>query len=362
MPSATFQPAKLAKAIAAPSTGSEQTKPSSEHLHRTFEQPSITQLIDAREVLRILTLHLLGGSLKTNEAKRKYINATLAHLHYGGLLTNMGHKDASGVIQPAYSGNEVFVRSLWLSSSRDAQGQYWRAYEINGYKSQPFPQTPESRLVWQCLIEFVRKQDQEPLGQHGLEFVDIAIEIISRGPVASSSPVLLLTSNRQALSLVGAVGYQIAKVALRENAGQRVMQVMDAYGWLTSKIEKASKGIQQCFLDMSLPAFKANPEMYLARWEVLKQLGIREFKRRSQKSREELHTMLELFNPWWALSNPHYPNNTDDCVSKVAEYLHEHKSITAQQLAALQKYIIGTGQGQAIAPVKLPLSIGLFKS
>jgi hypothetical protein len=268
MPPATFRPTALANAIAPPA------KPA------TAQQPTITQLIDAREVLRLLTLHLMALPTLPPWQLEKYLNATFAHLHHGGALQNMGTKDVSGVIQPAYPGSDVFVRSLWIAGARDAGGQYWRAYEINGYKPESFPASPVSRAVWDCLISFVRSQGQEPLGQVGAEYTDIAQEILSSGLLGAASPVLLLSSSRQNLSLVGdRNGRIVAKVALRENAGQRVMCLMDSYGWLAGQIEKASKAKQEFFLDMSLPAFREEPARFLARWEYLAQVGLRDCKR-----------------------------------------------------------------------------------
>jgi hypothetical protein len=44
----------------------------------------------------------------------------------------------------------------------------------------------------------------------------------------------------------------------------------------------------------------------------------------------------------------------------VPSYLDSHRRATAEQISGLQKYLIGTGLGNAIAPVKLPVKIGVF--
>jgi hypothetical protein len=356
MPIATYRPQKLASAIA---PSANPTKAAS---------PAIAQLIDAREVLRLLTLHLMASPSLPTEQITKYCKATFAHLHHGGILTNMGTKGASGVIQPAYPGSGVFVRSLWLAASRDTGGAYWRAYEINGYKPESFPQSPTSRLVWDCLINFVRSTGQEPLGQVAAEYVDIAQEILSRGLISPASPVLLLTSSKQALSLVGerhgfSHGFPVAKVALRENAGQRVMTTMESYGWLAGQIEKASKAKQEFFLDMSLPAFRGEPARFLARWEYLAQVGLRDCKRELKAlNSSNIDALAWLCYPAKASQSRHYPDGIQDCISPVRSYLDSHRRLTTEQIESLKKYLVGTGLGSAIAPVKLPVKIGVFNA
>ena len=349
----TFSPAALQDAIAAQPSNRQpaQTR------YVSAAKPSLVQLIDAREVIRLLAFHLLQSSLTREIEQMRYVKAALAHIHHGGLLTNTGTRAASGVIQPCSVGSGVFVRSLWLFSSRDLQGQYWRANLIYGYKPDPFPHFKESMLVLLALREFVLSRGQQPVAVPSLEFVDLAQEILSEGLIEPASRVLLLSSNKQALQCVRDSPVQVAKVSLRENAGQRVMGVRDAFGWLAGKLENASPSKQALFLDMSMGEFLAHPCKFLGRFDYLERVGIRQYK---AQAAAEGGIPSELLSVCEGSRSEHYPKDAEDSLSKISNYLENFKNLERGQLGALEKYLIGTGQGLPIAKVKLPVRLGVF--
>ncbi len=343
--SSSFQGAIAQRPLApAPSTGQTHT---------------ILQLIDAREVIRLLAFHLVHSGLKDNSAQKRFVKAALAHLHHGGVYTGAGLKEASGAIEPVQIGGKVKVLSLWLAGLRDARGYYWRSYQINGYKPDPFPSFPESLLVQGCLQEFARRQGQELIAEPGLEFMDLAQEILSRSLYGAASRVLVLSSSKQALQLVRDRPVLVAKVALKENAGQRAMGVRDAYGWLAGRLEHASASKQALFFDMAMPEFLAHPCKFLGRWDYLERVGIRQFKAQAKYGGG---IPIELLSVCEGQNSEHYPCKSvvENCLSKISNYLHKDSQVSAEQLSTLEKFIISSGQGLPFAKVKLPLRLSVF--
>ena len=142
------------------------------------------------------------------------------------------------------------------------------------------------------------------------------------------------------------------------------MSLMDSYGWLAGQIEKAGKGKQSFFLDMTLPAFRAEPSRFLARWEYLHQVGLRncqhELRATEGGGSAGIDALAWLCNPAKASQSRYYPQGIQDCISPARTYLDSHRRLTAEQIGSLKKYLVGTGLGSAIAPVKLPVKIGVF--
>lgn len=117
--------------------------------------------------------------------------------------------------------------------------------------------------------------------------------------------------------------------------------------------------MQGFFSDMTLAEFRANPAKFLGRWEHILYVGIRQYKAGLKTG--ETYDTARLFDKNIVRQNPNYPKGAAACVSRAGDYLHSHKRASTGQVAALQKFLIGTGQGYAIAPtVKLPVKVGVF--
>ena len=350
-----YNPTAYASAIAPPEPSSAQT---------SSEAVAFEQLIDAKEFVRLLGFHLASMPTLPLDEQQKYCKAVIAHAHFGGLLKNTGIESAAGVITPSPIGENLRVRSHWVFSTRDLNQQYWRGYVRTGYKNEPFPHFFESRLALDQLVCFLTAQNSAAIGVPGAEYVDICQEILLLYSSRSQSRWLLLSTSRAALAL--AHNPKTHQVKLRANAGQRVMGVKQAYGWLSGKLEKASNAKRKMFEDLSLAAFCARPSRFLGLWDFISEKeGTARYKELIKKANGG-EVDLPGYDMSLSKSCVEYPSvQIRDEVERIRPQFSGRsgdKIVSEKELDALTRYIVGTGYGLPVQPVRLPVAVGVVKN
>lgn len=375
--------------------------------HSTRSPRQIFQLIDANEVIRMLGFHLAANqnALRRSQgdiSPELYARLFYSYIESGGLLQGTAtqySKDSAIVpsvvgLPPANSSppkgdgaelnaNSVQVRSLWIRSTRlfgsphNGGGGYWRASIVEGYKSEPFPHFPLSRLAESTLTEYLNRSDRCVIGSEGAEYGDIAHLLLSTPFVRAieGDKFLLSTSasNLQMVRVGGSAGEQSAssgtntlKVSLRDNAGRRVMGVREAFEYYAMKLGQKKAGSRtRYFEDFGWQTFSADPGHFVARWQWVNHVGLRAAKARLREVKE-----LHLLHPdYWeaasSLTNPESPlvnpSARGDVLATAQECLESHPLAFAEQLASMGNILAGTGLGHAIKPVQLPVRYGVEK-
>ena len=347
-----YNPSAFAAAI------KPEPPPSSDRADRQLAD--FNQLIDAKEVMRLLAFHLAAMPPMAEEQQRTYCRAVLAHIHHGGLLKNTGRISSQGAIAPLEIGDGLSVRSLWVLSARDANGQYWRAYYRQGYRQISFEHFPESKLALEEIRAHVLRHDSELLGFQGAEYADVCYEILRNG--AHGTPLLLSTS-RAALSLADEISCA-HQLKLRANAGQRVMGVKQAFGWLSGKLEKASAVKRNMFEDLQIAAFYERPGEYLGRWDLISEKGGTARYKAKLSEHGGSHPPLPAYDISKSRQCDRFPADGVASIAGQARALLSApcKQPTADELAKLGGYIVGTGYGLPIQPARLPVSVGLVET